>query len=157
MILSPLLELPSSCSRETVVGNASSLKEEFCVAHAPYSVLCVPRADRTNVHCHRHDASCSPNRVCSKRAHRVSASHPLRMRKALARLMSCLFLASPRAPWIRTLRLFNTLCPLSASGCPTGIKMDSRYDLSRTVDEGHALPHVILRLDLRHATAVCRH
>ena len=155
MILSPLLELPSSCSRETVVGNGSSLKEERCVA--PYSVLCVPRADRTNVHCHRHNATCSPNRVCSKRAHRVSASHPLRMRKALVWLMSCLFLVSPRAPWIRTLRLFNTLCPLSASGCPTGIKMDSRYDLSRTVDEGHALPHVILRLDLRHATAVCRH
>ena len=88
----------------TVVANASSLKEERCVAHAPYSVLCVPRADRTKVH---HDASCSPNRVCSKRAHRVSASHPLRMRKALARLMSCLFWASPRAPWIRTFEAFQ--------------------------------------------------
>ena len=73
-----------------LVGNAGSLKEEHRVAHALYSVLCVQGADRTYVHCHRHEASCSPNRVCSKRAHRVSASHPLRMRKALARFMSCL-------------------------------------------------------------------
>ena len=112
MVLSPLLELPSSCSRETLVGNAGSLKEERRVAHAPYAVLCVQRADRTNVHCHRHDASCSPNRVCSKRAHRVLASHPLRMRKALARLMSCSLLASSRALWIRTLKArgFSTPC-----------------------------------------------
>ena len=30
---------------------------------------------------------------------------------------------------IESLRLLNTLCPLSASGRPTGIKMDSRRQL----------------------------
>ena len=35
--------------------------------------------------------------------------------------------------------------------------MESGDDVTHTVDDGHALPHVILRLDLRHAIAVRRH
>ena len=37
---------------------------------------------------------------------------------------------------------------LSASGRTTGIKIDSGDHVPRTVDDGHALLHIILRLDL---------
>ena len=42
-------------------------------------------------------------------------------------------ITSPLDSHIESLRLFNTLCPLSASGRPTGIKMESGDDVSHLV------------------------